>query len=1352
MAEQLEGSTSFCNEGGVCSDCLTKNSADSPAWFPLGARGVNTVGLNSRYEPKREPLSHNILTAEIYCSAHKRVESEAEGRADRRPRRNDVLLKALRTRVEKPDLPLTSRQYLFKSNKMERPDSPSPSHLSMKSDSSMIQPLRFSDRDKGMERPDSPLPSQVSMKSDSSMIQPLRLSQTEKSCQMEGPDWPSLSHASMRSDSSMIQPLRFSQADKRTQMDRPDSPSPSQVSLKSNSSMIQPLRFSETDTSLLSTDIFRCSVCTEVLRDPVSNTCGHNYCKDCITEYWAQSEHGGETCPECRKTSRLQLVAHTNKALAKAIAELKFTEAAAGDARDIKKGVCQYHGRVLDMFCRTDQIHICKSCAIQEHRDHKKHYTMVTPNTLSTLQNMLSSMTADMFRDFQRHLHQEYPECFEGLEDDSDPKGVAERMMESFSREDTLKVTVRFLTPTTPLVICMETVKTKLRIKFKHLYEGNEQLGQQSILEDIYTQLYITEGGTGEVNNEHEVRQIEAAAKNLYTQETPLDLSNIFKAQKHIKTVLTKGIAGIGKTVSVQKFVLDWAEGRSNQDFHLILPLSFRDLNLEGERVYSLMGLLQHYFPELQQIENLESKNIKLLLILDGLDECRVSLEFQNSQKWSDETKPTTLSVLLVNLIQGNLLPSAHLWITSRPAAANQIPKGCAQRVTEVRGFQEKQKEEYFKKKFKEKHVADKIIEHVRSSQSLHIMCHIPVFCWISATVLETFLKSPGSSEIPKDQTQLYTHFLLIQTSMKNIKYQGVKIEDPRKLSETDKEMILKLGRLAFEEIQKGNLIFYEEELEKYGIEISEGSQFSTLCTEIFKEEAGFYSKKIFCFVHLSVQEFLAALYVLCSNINEGANVLSPEPRQKEKVKLSDVLKSAVTKAMRCKNGELDLFLRFLLGLSLDSNQRLLKGLLTQKAGSPQSIKETVKFIEEKIKTQNTTERTINLFHCLNELNDNSLVKEMEMILQKGKLSDKVLKPDQCSALAFVLLISEDIMEEFDLRAFNTQQVGRQRLLPVVKTAKKAILSGCKITPESCETVASALKIANSPVRELELSYNGFGDKGVEQLLTGLTSPHCWLEKLNLAGCGITDTSCKVLATVLETEGSHLTYLDLSFNNLKDSGVKLLQSGLQSLWCNLQKLRLRECGLTKTSCKSLAEVLVSATTKLTDLDLRDNNLKDSGVKLLSRGLGNQYCKLQALSLSGCQITKEGFKSLAGALGSNPSHIRNLDLSYNYPRDIDMKLIPGLAESSLEVKLDHGGESRLKSGLRKYACQLTLDSNTANGHLRLSEDNRQVAVNVQYVSLHGNDPGRMFVPVPVRMSPKLLAVTDFAFKPLRICLS
>ncbi|XP_062866929.1 NACHT, LRR and PYD domains-containing protein 4-like [Trichomycterus rosablanca] len=1134
---------------------------------------------------------------------------------------------------------------------------------------------------------------------------------------MERPDSPSPSTVSLKSDNSMIVPIKFGVTDKSTVLERPDSPSPSTVSLKSDNSMIVPIKFVDRSRMELiysnwlqmysSKDVFRCELCHELLSDPVSNTCGHNYCKQCITTYWTQHKNG--MCPKCGKRSKLEdCMAVTNKALAEVIEKIKQANVkipTESKISDFGKELCHNHETVLDMFCMTDQIPICKNCAVQKHKGHKKRYTTVKPNTVSVLQGKLSTMTPSVFRDFKRHLCLEYSECFESLEDDSDRRSIAGRMMECFSGEDALKIAFHFLPPSSSLLTCIEKLKAKLKRTFTHLHEGNKQVGKPSLLEEIYTQLYITDGGTGEVNTEHEIRHIEAAAKNLNMQETPIDHSDIFKSKDHIKTVLTKGIAGIGKTVCVQKFVYDWADGKINQEIHLILPLSFRDLNPERKRVYSLMDLLLHYFPELAEVENLQSENIKLLLILDGLDECQIPLDFQNQHKWHDITKPTTLSVLLVNLIQGNLLPSAHLWITSRPAAIEQIPKGCVQRVTEVRGFQDKQKEEYFRKKFTDESLANKIIGHVKSSRSLHIMCHIPVFCWISATVLEAFQMAPDSSEIPKDQTQLYTHFLLIQTSIKNEKYQGLRTYDPKQFSELDKEMIMKLAHLAFKELQKGNLIFYEEDLQRYGIDVSKTSQFSTLCTQFFKEEAGFYSKKIFCFVHLSVQEFLAALYVLCVYVNEGTNVFMTEPTQKDRVKLSDVLKCAVSKAVQCKNGNLDLFLRFLLGLSLDSNQKLLQGLLAKNTSSPKSIEKTVEFIKETIKRSNQSERIINLFHCLNKLNDNSLVKDIQNILQSEKVPNKTLKPDQCSALAFVLLMSEGIIEEFDLRTYNTEQAGRQRLLPVVKTAKKAILSGCKISAEACTTVASSLRYANSPVRELDLSFNTFRDNGVNLLLAGLKSPHCWLEKLNLACCGITDTSCKTLASALRTEGSHLTHLDLSFNQLRDAGVEQLELGLQSSHCNLQWLSLRECALTKNSCKYLSRVLQSPNTKLIELNLRDNNLKDSGAKLLSHGLENENCKLQTLSLSGCQIMKAGCQFLSEALSSN-SQLRSLDLSYNYPEEAEefFSYTP-----SVKVNFDHGGTSRIKSGLRKYASQLTFDSNTANGNLKLSEGNRKVSV-------------------------------------------
>ncbi|KAF4080628.1 hypothetical protein AMELA_G00173510, partial [Ameiurus melas] len=116
--------------------------------------------------------------------------------------------------------------------------------------------------------------------------------------------------------------------------------------------------------------------------------------------------------------------------------------------------------------------------------------------------------------------------------------------------------------------------KLNLMKKFQCLNGVMINPEHRTLLNEIYTELYITEGDSGDVNKEHEVRQIEAASRRTTTEETPIKCNDIFKPlsdqDKPIRTVLTKGVAGIGKTVSVQKFVLDWAEGKANQDVHLI--------------------------------------------------------------------------------------------------------------------------------------------------------------------------------------------------------------------------------------------------------------------------------------------------------------------------------------------------------------------------------------------------------------------------------------------------------------------------------------------------------------------------------------------------------------------------------------------------------------------------------------------------------------------------------------------------------------------------------------------------------------------------------------------------------------
>ncbi|KAL0149112.1 hypothetical protein M9458_055544, partial [Cirrhinus mrigala] len=582
------------------------------------------------------------------------------------------------------------------------------------------------------------------------------------------------------------------------------------------------------------------------------------------------------------------------------------------------------------------------------------------------------------------------------------------------------------------------TFRSNLMKKFECLYEGTSMQGNPTLLNEIYTELYITERESGEINNEHEVRQIETQSRRAATEDTQIKCSDIFKPlpgqDKPIRTVLTKGVAGIGKTVSVQKFILDWAEGKENQDVQLIFPLPFREINLMKNKKLSLLDLLNFFFSETKEMK-ISCVEYKALFIFDGLDECRLSLDFQSNVRLCDVSESASVAVLLMNLIVGNLLPSALIWITSRPAAADLIPSECVHRVTEVQGFSEPQKEEYFRKRISKKRLAKKIIRHLKSSRSLYIMCHIPVFCWISATVLEKMMSQAESGEIPKTLTQMYTHFLILQTNIKHEKDYEKKV--------TDEDMILKLGKLAFQQLVKGNLIFYDEDLRECGIDVTEASVYSGLCTQIFREELGLYQGKVFCFVHLSLQEHLAALYVHLSFTINNRNVFDKAKESSFSNRMRSISKlhqRAVNEALESKNGHLDLFLRFILGLSVESNQTLLRKLLTQTGSCSYNSEKTVQYIKKKIWGNHSPEKSINLFHCLNELGDDSLLQEIQCYLKSGKIRETKLSSSQWSALVYVLLTSEQKMDVFDLKQFIGEQTKAdkvlQNLLLVVKESR----------------------------------------------------------------------------------------------------------------------------------------------------------------------------------------------------------------------------------------------------------------------------------------------------------------------------
>ncbi|XP_043965356.1 NLR family CARD domain-containing protein 3-like [Gambusia affinis] len=806
---------------------------------------------------------------------------------------------------------------------------------------------------------------------------------------------------------------------------------------------------------------------------------------------------------------------------------------------------------------------------------------------------------------------------------------------------------------------CQRDLKESLKNTLESICEVIAIRGEKTFLNDIYTELYILEGGTGGVNQEHEVRQIETASSN---QGAKIKLEDILEPnparKQRIRTMMTMGVAGIGKTLLTQKFTLDWAEGKTNQNIDFIFPFTFRELNMLKDKKFSLVELIHYHFEDIKDSGIRSFKKFHVLLIFDGLDESRLDLNFDENPILTDVTESSSLDVLLTNLIMGKLLPSALLWITTRPAAANQIPDKFIDRVIEVRGFTDPQKEEYFRKRFRDdEEKANRIISHIQKSKTLHIMCHIPVFCWITAKVLENLMKTREGGDLPKTLTEMYIEFLEVQLKIKKKKFDGGK-KTKSIWSPENKKLIESLGRLAFEQLLKGNLIFYEKDLKRCGIDIEDAALSSGVFTEMFKREKGTRDISVYSFVHLSIQEFLAAVYMLHCFTSRKSEVIQTFLGEKyRETSLDEFMKKVMKKSLSSENGHLDLFVRFLHGLTVESNQNLLEDLLGQRENSPETIQRIITNLKEMNTDRISPDRRINIFYCLMEMNDLSFYQEIQRLLDSGKkLSDT-----DCSALAFMLQMSE-VLDELDLEKYNTSESGRQRLVPAVRNCRKARLGGLRLQEDECKVLASALK-SNPHLTELEINQIdilGGKDSDLKSVVEILENSVSKVKKLRLWNCRWSETSWTSLFSTLKSNPTVLTKLWLIGTNLEDSVLKDLCGFLQTEGCRLEKLIL-SCRLSETRWTSLFSALKSKPTHLTKLDLSFTNLEDSGVKDLCGFLQTEGCRLERLRLWNCRLSKISCDYLASALKSNRLHLTELNLRGNNLKDSDVQQLKDLVD-------------------------------------------------------------------------------------------
>lgn len=576
--------------------------------------------------------------------------------------------------------------------------------------------------------------------------------------------------------------------------------------------------------------------------------------------------------------------------------------------------------------------------------------------------------------------------------------------------------------------------------------EGNQVASNSaSHIEIRYTDLFVTEDNDFTDSSQHEYFDLASRRARIYDHQLcqRIKPSQLLSPQETSgqppKRVKVKGIAGIGKSVAVQRLVYEWAIGKSMREFTCVFDLRFRELNLIEEPL-SLLELLGQRFRYLVDVlPDLLTAPHSLLFILDGLDEFKFSLNWNGPDKNIDVGSKVRVSELIVALVKGNLLPKATVILTTRPST--EAPKHFFKRCCVVLGFEEKQVQEYTTKFYKDKKVAKRVFEYILNNDNIFVLSFIPLYCYIICTAMAEFFAS-GTQDVddfktlelnpPKTVSEVYFCYLFTTVKHHALRGSAGRSTPRSEVLSLAKQQLTNLGKLAYENLLQRKIMFDRDDLRSYGVTPAD-VQSSFLCQILhpLKEE----TVEMFSFFHLTVQEHLAALYCAINFFSQEAIIqaldswcfgLNPPPST------ATPLKNITISADKLES--LQMFTRFFMGLLRARLEGHLEGLVDFSTGDSDAVPTRLGlWFQDQFKERKMTNQTaLNLLHCLMEFH----MKETTMMaapeIKKLNLFKMKLSVVDCAAMHYVLQFSPHTLQELNLGYSNIGNRGLHRLWSIL--------------------------------------------------------------------------------------------------------------------------------------------------------------------------------------------------------------------------------------------------------------------------------------------------------------------------------